>query len=344
MSSEPKIMLLGSIPVLSESKTFGGATILMKSLKDYFQRENINYTFIQLNKYPYSTAKSYFHVLLEFLKNMRKVEIVFINVSSNGAFYLAPLIVIISKLFSKKVIFRVFGSNFEKVFSSKYSFLQYIAKHTFFKANLIIAETMKNINFFKSKHVKTIFWLPNVRTKPNRFEKKSKFHKRIVFISHVKKSKGVLDIIESSNFLDSSYLIDVYGPIEDSVDVSDFENSRVNYKGVLLPTEVLNKLSEYDLVLLPTYYDGEGHPGILIEAMSIGVPCISTKWNSISEVVIDGYNGFLIPIKSPKIIASSIKKFNDENYHKMSQNALLKFEDFEENNVYKKLISKIRDL
>ena len=67
-------------------------------------------------------------------------------------------------------------------------------------------------------------------------------------------------------------------------------------------------ISEYDALVLPTYYDTEGHPGVLIEAMHAGVPVISTQVRTFPELVTNGSNGFLVPTK--KTVVPSQKQLN----------------------------------
>lgn len=65
------------------------------------------------------------------------------------------------------------------------------------------------------------------------------------------------------------------------------------YKGILQPHEVIPTLQKYDALIFPTHYGGEGCPGILVEALSAGIPIIASNWKYNSEFVRDGVNGFL---------------------------------------------------
>ena len=42
--------------------------------------------------------------------------------------------------------------------------------------------------------------------------------------------------------------------------------NNVIYKGAVQPQDIYNVLSASDVLVLPTYYPGEGYPGIIIEA------------------------------------------------------------------------------
>lgn len=64
-----------------------------------------------------------------------------------------------------------------------------------------------------------------------------------------------------------------------------------------------------DLVALPSYR--EGVPKSLIEASACGKPVITTDAPGCREVVVDGQNGFLIPVKDAHALANAIAKLDD---------------------------------
>lgn len=67
----------------------------------------------------------------------------------------------------------------------------------------------------------------------------------------------------------------------------------IHYKGILQPSEVVPVLENSDVLIFPTHYEGEGCPGILVEALSAGLPIIASDWKYNSEFVEHGVNGFL---------------------------------------------------
>ncbi|UOY08829.1 glycosyltransferase [Muricauda sp. SCSIO 64092] len=343
-----KFLILGAIPIENKPKTYGGTTILMKSLIDFIKNHNVDYLFIQLNRYSGSLSlfRNYFYSIYCFLINIDSSALVMLNVSRNGAFFLSPMIYILAKLFSKKVVFRIFGGNFEYLYLNKFSSLRIIAKTTFLKSDLLIVETKQNIQFLKSIGFHKLFWLPNVRSKQNQvlLKRELSYRQKFVFIGHVKKTKGIFEIAKASTGLPQSFKIDIYGPIMDNLDINTVENSIIKYKGILSPDEIITTLAQYDVVLLPSYHDGEGHPGVLIEAMSIGLPAISTYWNAIPEVIEDGYNGFLVPIKNSKKLLKAMLRFNDENYRILSENAVKRFESFDDKVIYNRLLAQLNSL
>lgn len=71
-------------------------------------------------------------------------------------------------------------------------------------------------------------------------------------------------------------------------------------------TDVLDLLKNSHIVAFPSYYK-EGLPKSLIEATAIGRPIITTDSIGCREAVIDGYNGYLIPIKDSNALADRLQ-------------------------------------
>jgi glycosyltransferase involved in cell wall biosynthesis len=65
--------------------------------------------------------------------------------------------------------------------------------------------------------------------------------------------------------------------------------------------------AEADIACLPTFYP-EGIPKSLIEAAACGLPIVTTDWPGCRDVVADGENGILVPIKDPRAIADALEK------------------------------------
>ncbi|MGH9956813.1 MAG: glycosyltransferase [Pyrinomonadaceae bacterium] len=65
-------------------------------------------------------------------------------------------------------------------------------------------------------------------------------------------------------------------------------------------------LATASVVVLPSY--GEGVPTTLIEAAAAGLPIVTTDVPGCREVVEDGVNGFLVPVRDGAALAAAIRK------------------------------------
>ena len=196
---------------------------------------------------------------------------------------------------------------------------------------------------FFSKLNKNTFWFPNSRNRTLAPSLPRKYEKKFVFISGVIKEKGVDEIIEASKQLGTNFTIDIYGPLlKGDYQIEDVNKGKVTYKGVLSAEEVIPKLNEYDVLLLPSYK--EGYPGIIIEAYSLGIPVIATRLKGISEIV-DAYKtGILVEPKNVEELIDAINFFNKENYAKISQQAYKKFDDFKSDERTKEFIQMLKNV
>jgi glycosyltransferase involved in cell wall biosynthesis len=84
--------------------------------------------------------------------------------------------------------------------------------------------------------------------------------------------------------------------------------------------------SKYHIIVLPSYR--EGLPKSLIEGCAIGRPIITTDAIGCKECVIDGENGFLVPIKDHIKLAAAIEYFiiNNEKLSEFGRRSRLKAE------------------
>lgn len=83
----------------------------------------------------------------------------------------------------------------------------------------------------------------------------------------------------------------------------------IDYLGVL--TDVRPALAACSVFVLPSYYR-EGTPRSTLEAMASGRAIITTDAPGCRETVVDGQNGFLVPVKSVDALVAAMKRFIDE--------------------------------
>ncbi len=240
----------------------------------------------------------------------------------------------------KRIVYHHFGGDFHKRFDRQSGFIKYILKKTILNSDVVFFETKMIIKYFKEKGIVEAEWLPNARKSIKKELEEKDYNRRFVFISRVIPDKGVNEIIEAAENLPENYIIDLYGPIDSRYfSENEFENKNVHYKGALSPKDVNNILDSYDILLLPTWFFGEGYPGIIIEALSLGIPSISTYWNAIPEIIENDYNGKLIPIKNSGDLEKAILSFDESNYQYYRTNAFKSFENFDSDLVFEKFVN-----
>ena len=178
---------------------------------------------------------------------------------------------------------------------------------------------------------------------------------RFVFLSRVHPDKGIREIMEAAKTLcgmglKDRFIVDFYGSIEPSFE-AEFrtliaQNDNTNYRGFLNLREVegYKTLAQYDVMLFPTYWDGEGFPGVVLDAYMAAVPIIASDWSMNAEVVKDGQTGIIIPTHDTAALAAAMKQIieGEVDVEQLRKNALAEAQRFDVKNVIsEKLLKEI---
>jgi len=325
---EKRILMIGPLP-----PPYGGATILFKRIIEHFEDRDIDFKVMdkwKADRNIFVKCFSGLKLLIKFIFNIHKFNCVIFFGAVKGTFLMGPVIAIFSNLFKKPFILRVFGGRFHSEYDKLSKSKKQILNKTLLKNGLLLFETLETVDYFR-RNIKNdnIKWHPNFR-KINFKKGISKKCKKIIFLGAVKPSKGINVILESADNLDKSVEIDVYGPLEEGIKKMNFKkNKNIHYRGILDSDEIIKTLKKYDLLILPTFFIGEGYPGVILEAYSVGIPVITTEWRSIPDIV-DEKSGILIPPKSSRALSKAINTLvkNPKLYKNKCLGAKEKAKDF----------------
>lgn len=317
----------------------GGASILFDLLVDELDDDKIIVVNTSCNN-TYKKIILIFKIIYIYIYNIKKINKVHLHLSVKGIIYLAPVIRIISIIYRKKMCIRKFGGSFDQIYNSMSYIMRKVAVFSL-NCDIVLFETKKLRDYFQDKLKGEVLWYPNYRK--NAIDKeqfarslyKLNKKKKYIFIGHIKHTKGVGEICEvfsSKNELLST--VDIFGPIHDHDLVEKMQSCRnINYRGVVKNSHIIHLIAEYDALLLPTYHEGEGYPGVIIESYMAGRPVITTDWNSISEIVIHNKTGKLIPPKDCNKLYEAIKNIEDDDelWVSMCKNAYKYSSEFDVN-------------
>jgi colanic acid/amylovoran biosynthesis glycosyltransferase len=78
----------------------------------------------------------------------------------------------------------------------------------------------------------------------------------------------------------------------------------VRLSGTLSTAEVIERMRATDVLLHASV--SEGLPTVLIEAMACGIPVVAADCGGVTELVTDGTDGFVVPIRDPEAIADAL--------------------------------------
>ncbi len=157
----------------------------------------------------------------------------------------------------------------------------------------------------KSSGVDTEFFSPASKNKRLMNQLNISDNKPVVLmIARVLKDKGVIEYIEAASDLKNIAEFIYVGDI-DKGNKNSFKPDFKNVRFLGFRNNIKDFIAIADIVVLPSYR--EGTPRTLLEAGAMGKPLITTDAPGCREVVKEGFNGYLVPIKNSKELANKIK-------------------------------------
>lgn len=154
---------------------------------------------------------------------------------------------------------------------------------------------------------------------------------RIIFTARMVEDKGTLILIDAAKKLEAEYKGKVQFLLCGGLDTNpngitkEMLESRCDGEYIQWlghRKDVLELLKQSHIMAFPSWYR-EGLPKSVIEAEAIGRPVVTTDSVGCRDTVVDGKNGYMIPIKDSDALAMALKKLidNPERRQTMGKNA-----------------------
>jgi glycosyltransferase involved in cell wall biosynthesis len=275
-------------------------------------------------------------ILPRFIYDIPHCDAVVVFANDLFAITLAPLLLFVARLFHKPFFLKPVGASLDLFINRQKGLLRKYLLSVLRATDGILTQTRLLKNDLKKMGIINTYYLPGCRplihNLPVQREESTDF--RIIFLGHITRLKGPLILMDALKLLQHGYdqqvSCDFYGPIHDEIH-DEFLNDleivpNTHYCGVAQPGIGPQLIAQYDVLVLPTYFATEGHPGVIIEAMHAGVPVITTQVRTLPELVTNGLNGFLVPTNDSRALADAIqllavdpvlrKKMGEANYLK----------------------------
>ena len=130
---------------------------------------------------------------------------------------------------------------------------------------------------------------------------------RVIFVGSMVQRKGLADLLEAIRLLKTSQIQVVLcgrGVIDAELIKKYGDRVGVEVKTNLSFNDLVSELKRSDLFALPSLAEGFGHA--ILEAMACGLPVLTTRNTCAPDIMEDGTEGFLVPIRSPGSIAEKL--------------------------------------
>ncbi len=309
-----EILMIGPLPPPT-----GGQSILVNTIVKSGHIEKITYKVLNVAHNEQSTLGRV-NVSIKFLaklfqllfKKHRTVQLVHIHTSAGIAFYEKGIMGIISRVFHIPVILHIHGGKLEYMLHEANRFKLFFIRYILSRMSRIVVLSNHMCQVISQTSITqtpvVVLGNPSTISFEHVHQKNANQsnHVTLLFVGHIKPEKGLLDLLAAYMDLKTDKEIAIRLIIVGAGDTQknedyvkkEFYNAGakdVIFTGVLNGEALVKVYSDADIFVLPSH--SEDQPLTILEAMSCGVPIVASDVGSISEVVINGINGFLIQPK-----------------------------------------------
>lgn len=192
------------------------------------------------------------------------------------------------------VVFIIGGIIHKKLENQRLNKLLENSLSVYAETKFMVSEIKKKNPNINAKYLPNFKFIPVIPPKQKNLRHVKEI--RFLYLSIINKEKGIfrsIQIINALNRLNNHivFTLDIYGVIDEDIKLEFnktlLNNDKLKYSGFI----DLNKeegyliLSEYDFMFFLTNHEGEGFPGVLIDAMIAQVPIIASNWNHNREIL-----------------------------------------------------------
>ena len=136
--------------------------------------------------------------------------------------------------------------------------------------------------------------------------------REVLFVGRLVREKGVIDLVEAMRLVNEELpcrlVIAGTGPVKDQLTVLVQDSglgSRIDLCGYMDAGGLATAYASAEVFVLPTYWD-EGFPTVIAEAMSVGLPIITTRIRGAADLLTEGENCLYTAPRDPTELATCI--------------------------------------
>lgn len=236
-------------------------------------------------------------------------DVMLFNTSVGGLLRSGPLVHLAARLRRARVVVRVFGGDLDLAVDRAPAPLRWLFRRVTSRADLLLLQTRALCGRFGARGDDRVRWWPTTRDLGPAPARRPGPARRFLFVGQLRPQKGIAEAIAASRALPEGATLTVVGPPMPGFDIAAADlGPRCTYRGAVAPGEIPGLLAAHDVLVFPTYHEGEGMAGIVIEAMQLGLPVIATRWRALPELVEDGASGLLVPPRDADALAAAMAR------------------------------------
>jgi len=238
--------------------------------------------------------------------------LVHVHMSFGGSFWRKAAIIAWAKLLRRPALLHLHGSRFHTWATSGTAVRRMAVRRVFGMADCVVVLSRswaERVSGFAGRDDAVV--LPNPALVPERASS-GRDGGPVVFLGRLGERKGIYELVEAIRALQEEG-VGVQWVLAGDGDVESVSSlvaglphpASVSVPGWLGARETTALLDRASVFCLPS--TDEGVPMALLEAMAYGLACVVTPVGGIPEVIVDGQNGVLVPVRNADALAEGLR-------------------------------------
>lgn len=329
MPSRKKVLVIGQTP-----PPYGGQAMMTQRLIDaefedlelFHVRMNFSKDMKSIGKFALSKILHLFRIVKQTIQvavRNRITTLYYMPVGNSMIPLIRDILILLMiRPFFKEVIFH-FRAAGASLFVEKQGFvLKGLARYVYRSPDLAIHLSSNNPDdggYFGAKETRVIAnGLEDAAAPFMPITRDSEGPIKLLYVGLLKISKGVFTVLKAARLLKEQgidFRLSFIGKFytEETKETllkycrDEGLESFVEFVGKKIGDDKWAYFREADIFCFPSYYESESFGNVVVEAMMFSIPVIGSDWRGIPTIIRTDETGFVIPPKSPELLAKKIR-------------------------------------
>lgn len=321
-----------------KKELLNGQTIKTKNISDALEKA-LGST--EVHKYDtHGGIKALLKLPFQVISSLHNTKNIVVLPANRGLRFITPFLLFFNRFYKRKIHYVVIGGWLPDLCLKKKRLAKKIKRF-----HHIYVETFSMMSNLEKQGFLNVTLMPNFKNiipiDGGNISPRNHVPLKLCTFSRVMKEKGIEDAVNAVLIINKENAgkcsLDIYGEV-DSSQTEWFKNLKrkfstaILYKGCVSYYKSVEILKDYDALLFPTYYEGEGFAGTLLDAMAAGLPIVASDWKYNKEIV-NTNNGALFQTHDLKGLINAILLLNVSR-----RSCLLEYQKYSPSVVIKKMI------
>jgi glycosyltransferase involved in cell wall biosynthesis len=238
---------------------------------------------------------------LQLIPRLIWCDVASLHVSTNGLLKMSFPIILLCSILRRPLVLRLFGGDLDLAQRSLWK--RIVLSLVLPNVKLLLVET-KMLRLWVLEHypgVRTEHY-GNSRTRVQPKRTVAPKTKKVLYLGRITEQKGLYLVAEALRQPECQGIsLDIFGsPDEPNLAETLSNHPQVTLQGMVENKKIPNLIQQYDVVVLPTRYVGEGYPGVVLECFVAGRPIVvsrpvaSAGIRALDEIVKHGENAIIV--------------------------------------------------